>query len=118
MKFNVAKCNSKVVTRLYSHKRILHDYTLHQPTLENVQPTKYLGITITENMDWGQHILALGFLRMSLVFAPRSSKVVAYKTLVRHNLKYAAPFWNPYFKTLIQQVDKVQKTAALWSCRR
>ena len=25
-------------------------------TLENVQSTKYLGITITENMDWGHHI--------------------------------------------------------------
>ena len=40
----------------YSHKLIIHDYTLHQQTLENVQSAKYLGITITENMDWGQHI--------------------------------------------------------------
>ena len=44
------------VTRHYSHKQIIHDYTLHQQTLENVQSAKYLGITITENMDWGQHI--------------------------------------------------------------
>ena len=36
----------------YSHKQIIHDYTLHQQTLENVQSSKYLGITITENMDW------------------------------------------------------------------
>ena len=27
-----------------------------QQTLENVQSAKYLGITIKENMDWGQHI--------------------------------------------------------------
>ena len=38
------------VTRHYSHKKIIHDYTLHQQTF------KYFGITITENMDWGQHI--------------------------------------------------------------
>ena len=56
MKFNVAKCHSMRVTRHYSHKQIIHDYTLHQQTLENVQSAKYLGITITENMDWGQHI--------------------------------------------------------------
>ena len=56
MKFNVAKCHSMRVTRHYSHKQIIHDYTLHQQTLENVQSAKYLGITITEKMDWGQHI--------------------------------------------------------------
>ena len=57
MKFNVAKCHSIRVTRHYSHKQIIHDYTLHQQTLENVQSAKYLGITITENMDWSQHII-------------------------------------------------------------
>ena len=51
---NVAKCHSMRVSQHYSHKQIVLDYTLHQPTLENVQSTKYLGITITENMDWGQ----------------------------------------------------------------
>ena len=62
-----------------------HDYTLHQQTLENVQSAKYVRITITENMDWGQHISdissiatkTLGFLRRNLAFAPRSTKEVA-----------------------------------------
>ena len=60
MKFNVAKCHSMRVTRHYTHKQIIHDYTLHQQTLENVQSAKYFGITITENMDWGQHISLTG----------------------------------------------------------
>ena len=51
MKFNVAKCHSIRLTQHYSHKHIIHDYTLHQQTLENVQSAKYLGIAITENMD-------------------------------------------------------------------
>ena len=126
MKFNVAKCHSMRVTRHYSHKQIIHDYTLHQQTLENVQSAKYLGITITENMDWGQHISdisskatkTLGFLRRNLAFALRSTKEVAYKTLVRPKLEYAAPIWSPYCKTQIQQVEKVQRTAARWTCRR
>ena len=33
MKFNVAKCLSMRVTGHYSHKQIIHDYTLHQQTL-------------------------------------------------------------------------------------
>ena len=116
------------VTRHYSHKQILHDYvyTLHQQTLENVQSAKYLGITITGNMDWGQHICDIsskatntsGFLRRNLAFAPRSTKEVAYKTLVRPELEYTAPIWSPFCKTQIQQVKKVQRTTARWTCRR
>ena len=126
MKFNVAKCHSMRVTRHYSHKQIIQDYTLHQQTLENAQSAKYLGITITENMDWGHNISDIsskatktfGFLQRNLVFAPRSTKEFAYKTLVRPKLEYAAPVWSPYCKTKIQQVEKVQMTAAHWTCRR
>ena len=71
MKFNVAKCHSMRVTRHQHHKQILFDYSLHNQTLENVQSAKYLDITITDNMDWGQHVSeisskatkTLGFLR-------------------------------------------------------
>ena len=88
------------VTRHQHHKQILFDYSLHKQTLENVQSAKYLGITITDDMDWGQHVSeisskatkTLGFLRRNLAFAPRSTKEVAYKTLVRPKLEYQHPF--------------------------
>ena len=91
MKFNVAKCHSMRVTRHQHHKQILFDYSLHNQTLENVQSAKYLGITVSDNMDWGQHISeisskatkTLGFLCRNLAFAPSNTKEVAYKTLVR-----------------------------------
>ena len=126
MKFNVAKCHSMRVTRHQHHKQILFDYSLHNQTLENVQSANYLGITISDNMDWGQHISEisskatkkLGFLRRNLAFAPRSTKEVAYKTLVWPKLEYAAPIWSPYSKLQINQVEKVQRTAACWTCRR
>ena len=62
------------------------------------------------NMDWGQQISSkatktLGFLRRNLAFAPRSIKEVAYKTLVRPKLEYAAPIWSPYSKLQINQVS-------------
>ena len=40
IKFNVAK----------------FDYSLHQQKLEQVQSAKYLGISITDSLNWGQHI--------------------------------------------------------------
>ena len=75
-------------------------------------------------MDWGQHISeisskankTLGFLRRNLAFAPKSTKEVAYKTLVQR--KHAAPIWSPYSKLQINQVVKVQRTVARWTCRR
>ena len=97
--FNVAKCHSVRVTWHLPDKHILFDYTLHQQKLEQVQSAKYVGITITDNLDWGQHISeisckatkTIGFLRQNLALTPRHTKEVAYKTLIPHQLKYAAP---------------------------
>ena len=51
----------------------------------------------------GQHISeisckatkTLGFLRRNLAFAPKSTKEVAYNTLVQPKLEYAALIWSP-----------------------
>ena len=40
------------------------------------------------------------------------------RTLVHPKLEYAAPIWHPYHETQIGQVEKVQRTAARWTCRR
>ena len=116
MKFNVAKCHSMRVTRHPPDKHIQF-YTLHQQRLEQVQSAKYLGITISDDLDWGQHISeisskatkTLGFLWRNLAFAPRHTKEGAYKVLsssMQHH------------ETQIGQVENVQRTAARWTCRR
>ena len=114
------------MTRHQHHKLILFDYSLHNQTLENVQSAKYVGIIISDDMNWGQHISeiyskatkTLGFLRRNLAFASKSTNDVAYKTLVQPKLEYAAPIWSPYSKLQINQVEKVQRTAARSTCSR
>ena len=51
MKFNVAKCHSMRVTRHLPSNQIHFNYSLHQQTLEQVESAKYLGITITDNLE-------------------------------------------------------------------
>ena len=53
-----------------------------------------------------------------MVFAPRETKAAAYKTLIRPKLEYAAPFWMPHHQKEIDRIEKVQRTAARWTCRR
>ena len=70
---------------------MVRDDELHQQKLEQVQSAKYLGITITDNLDWGQHIYeisskttkTIGYLQGNLASAPRHTKEHTYKTLVR-----------------------------------
>ena len=105
---------------------MLFDYPLHQQKLKQVQSAKYLGITIKGNLDWGHHVLeisckatkTMGILRRNLALAPRRTREVAIKTLVRPQPEYAAPIWNPYHKLQVQEVEKVQRIAARWTCRR
>ena len=59
----------------------------------------------------------MGFLWRNLALVPRSTNEVAYNTLDRPQLEYATPIWNPYHKLKIQEVEKVQRTAARWTCR-
>ena len=107
MKLNVAKCHSMRVTWHIPSNQIHFSYSLHQQTSEQVESAKYLGVTITDNLEWGQHVSeisskatkTLGFLRRNLALAPRHTKEVAYQTLVRPQLEYAAPIWHSYYET-------------------
>ena len=113
MKFNVAKCHSMRVTRHPPSNQIHFNCSLHHPILEQVRSAKYLRLTVTDDLEWGKHVseisckATLGFLRRNLALAPRHSKEVAYKTLVRPQLEYAAPIWHPYNETEAKKVEKV-----------
>ena len=51
MSFNPSKCQVLHVTRLKTP--IPPKYSLHNTELESVSATKYLGVTISEDLNWG-----------------------------------------------------------------
>ena len=118
MKFHPDKCSVLRITRSKSPK--IFNYTLHNHTLESESSTKYLGVTIDNKLNWNSHIdnvtkkanASLAFLRRNLQISQRHIKANAYTTLVRPQLEYACPVWDPYTKDKQKQVEMVQRRAA------
>lgn len=88
-------------------------------SLAEVNEYKYLGVTITNNLNWNTHIrniCASAFrklcqLRHKLKDAPTHVKYLAYTTLIRPKLEYACTVWDPYTKVNINNLEKIQRRA-------
>ena len=73
---------------------------IRQNTLDLLSLTTWNGVNIFQKFLVNfKATKTLGFLRRNLALAPRHTKEVAYKILVRPQLEYAAPIWHPYNET-------------------
>ena len=54
MEFNPSKCQVLHITR--SRQPLQSQYTLHGQFLESVDSAKYLGVNITQDLNWNHHI--------------------------------------------------------------
>ena len=124
MQFHPGKCQVISVTR--SHKPTIHTYTLNGKPLDHVDSAKYLGVMVTSNLNWNQHVSTitaktnktLGFVRRNLRVSSKNVKETAYQTLVRPIVKYASPVWDPHQAYLIHKLEMVQRTAARYVSSR
>ena len=113
MKFNPEKCYVIHVTK----KKIpfKFNYKLHNHILQPVDNSKHLGLTISNDLDWGPHInnittkanTTLGFLRRYM-----KNGTCTYTSPLRPVVDYSSPVWNPSKKQQISQVEQIQRKAA------
>lgn len=105
---------------LTNKKNILYfDYELDSVKLTKVDRYKYLGVIITSDLKWNEHVdyvakkatKKLWYLRRKLLKTPPSVKLIAYKALVRPTLEYASEVWDPWQATLSNELEKVQSLA-------
>ena len=85
---------------------------MEHTSLESVQHTKYLGVTISDDLRWNRHVAdiigcankLLGLLRPNLSTYDRRVKVAAYLGLVRPLLEYPSQEWDPYADNLSNEI--------------
>ena len=118
MQYNPQKCFILTISPKKDPPQ--HFYSICGCVLSQVSDTKYLGITISNDLQWERHIITsctkasrmIGFLCRNLSRFPRQLRELAYFTLVRSRVEYGAVVWDPYLSKDIQAVEAVQRKAA------
>ena len=118
MAFNPEKCTVMHITN--RRKPLITNYRLHGHILEREQHSKYLGITISQDLKWNMHVnnitmkanRSLGFVRRNMRGCKPPVKAAAYNAIVRPTLEYAATVWDPYTIQQATSVERVQRRPA------
>ena len=122
-RFNEEKCEAMRIT--HSRDKSTTNYKLGT-ALKDVKSFKDLGIIISKDLTWSEHISTmvnkanqvLGLIRRSVGTANTTTFSLLYKTLVRPLLEYAAPVWNPYLVKDIHAIESVQRRASRLALRQ
>ncbi|KPJ14274.1 hypothetical protein RR48_05252 [Papilio machaon] len=110
LELNVVKCKAITFTKKRHVSKF--NYNLNGITLENVNHIRDLGVTLDSKLHLDLHIDNIinksfkmyGFImRASSEFKRPSTYLYLYKTLVRSQLEYAVPIWNPYYNKYIEE---------------
>jgi len=88
--------------------------------LEEVEHAKYLGITVSNNFEWGNHVdvtarkasNTLNFLKRNLKYCPKQAKQTAYFSLIRSAVEYSGAIWDPHFQKDKDKLEKVNRQVA------
>jgi hypothetical protein len=120
MEFNPSKCMVMNIRPNSSKFLLPSKYHLHGQTLETSKESKYLGVTITDNLSWSNHIKTIaatgnrtvGFLRRNFRQCTPKVKEATYYTMVRPSLEYASCVWDPHEQQDKSPLEAVQRKAA------
>ena len=98
MRFNASKCQIMHISRGQAQTRM---YSLCNEILSTVKTAKYLGVTVSDDLQWHHQIHSvmnkansmLHLVARNLRNCPRSTRSLAYTTLIRPKLEYSCSVW-------------------------
>lgn len=113
MPLNDAKCTVLHI----GNNNTKQAYFFHQFQIKEVQCHKDLGVLVTNDLKWEQHITQITKKAFALIhlirkaFQDHSSQMILrlYKTYVRPKVEYAHIIWSPYYVKDIEQLERVQR---------
>ena len=109
-----------IISRKPSPLQPLSILKINDTLLAQVHKFKYLGVWLSERLDWSIHVQAItktaawtvGMLyRRFYEHASSNTLIKMYTVMVRPLLEYAAPVWDPCQQNLIAALERVQKMA-------
>lgn len=115
LELNISKCSVLSYTR--KSKPLLVSYNINNTSLLRNFSVRDLGVTFNSNLDFSEHIQIittkaykiLGFLkRKTTNFTSQKALEVLYFGLVRPNLEYCTPIWDPYYENSNSVIERVQ----------
>lgn len=117
MSINLKQTVSMTITR--KKHPLNFRYHVGNCFLDAVSSYKYLGVVFTSDLRWNEHttyiankaMKKLGYLRRKLGNSTKEVKLLAYKTYIRPVLEYATLVWDPYTRTNIDKLERVQRRA-------
>ena len=119
LNFNRSKCKAMLISRR-QHQHQPHLFYLQGDIIEQVCSYKYLGVMVTSNLKWDEHIDKVSLKAKRLlghvyrVFYRNVQPhylLNLYISLVRPHLEYACQVWDPYTQRSICQLESIQKFA-------
>ena len=120
MKLNPTKCKEMVITFLQNNNAILRPILVGNNTIERVTSYKTLGIILTNDLSWNNHVdyilkkasKKLYSLRMLYRARVEPTKILkVYLTTIRPVVEYAVPVWQAIPDYLSNALESVQKRA-------
>ena len=123
MRFNATKCETLIVTR---DKQVpAWFYNLGGEPITPVSQATYLGLKISHNLSWSEHIAnlkvkasqRLGFIKRNLKGSSHRQRKTAYISLVRSTMGYCGSLWDPVLKKEINMLESIQNRAVRWITR-
>ena len=126
LKLNISKC--KVLTFTNKKKNVTSFcYYMNNTMLERVQVMRDLGVLLSSDLSYNRHLdtikpkalKLLGLIRRNCAkqFSHTTNRLL-FIALVRPQLEYASVVWNPYQKTKIDGLEKVQTRFIKMQCSR
>lgn len=120
LKFNPDKCETMRITHKQDKSKGSYTLDPNGEILKSVKNIKDLGITISFDLSWSDHIpvvvnkanKVLGVIERVLGSNSVSEFFLLYKSLVRPIIEYAVPVWCPFLVKDIVLLEKVQRRAS------